>query len=353
MKKALKQFGLLGGGNDAPETAPEDGRVVELFRSRAELRKQHDELGAELQRLRDRLKQQEAATSRVQDMLEGLERRLESADTGLSTLVFYHLRSLWTEGRTLIGQMVQDLAAKQEERERKAFALEGNRRQFQQRQSSEQALRQAESNMVLARQQLVAFDAKLAKLDKWWHRWQRPKLAVQRPALQTAVDAAESALHAARARVEQIEKAGAGEFPGISVEARRAINITAIACAEVLCLRLSRTNLVAAARAAMSKREPTGNYGDVGACIALMSDIVKARNVVRQRAGLPQEVAQRTERLRATAAYLGENETVPIPESCGVAEGDVLTHGSQGVTAAKLPNVVAEDTWDLFRVLLR
>jgi len=44
---------------------------------------------------------------------------------------------------------------------------------------------------------------------------------------------------------------------------------------------------------------------------------------------------------------------VPIPESCGISECDVLTHGSQGVTAAKLPNVVAADTWDLFKVLLR
>jgi hypothetical protein len=306
-----------------------------------------------LQRLRDRLKQQEAATSRVQDMLEGVEKRLESADTGLPTLVFYHLRSLWSEGRELIGKIVLDLAAKQDERERKAFALQGNRKQFQQRQASEQALRQSESTMVMARQQLLAFDAKLAKLDKWWHRWKRPKLAVQRPALQVAVEAAESGLHAARARCEQIEKAGAGEFPGISVEARRAINITAIACAEVLCLRLARTNLVGAARAAMAKRESVEHYGDLTACVSLMSDITKARNVVRQRAGLTQEVAQRSERLRSTAAYLGENETVPIPESCGVAEGDVLAHGSQGVAAAKLPNVLAEDTWDLIKVLLR
>src|SRR6478736_7082238 len=225
--KALKPFGLFGNNDSASQATPEDGRVVELFRSRAELRKQHDELGQEVQRLRDRLKQQEGATSRVQEMIESLERRLESADTGLSTLVFYHLRALWGDGREIIALLVQDLAAKQEERERKAFALEGNRKQFQQRQSSEQALRLSESNMVTARQQLLAFDAKLAKLDKWWHRWQRPKLAVQRPALQAVVDAAESALHAARARCEQIEKAGAGQFPGLSVEARRAINITA------------------------------------------------------------------------------------------------------------------------------
>ena len=350
--KALKNLGFLGGGN-ASETPPEDGRVVELFRSRAELRKQHDELGAEMQRLRDRLKQQEAATSRVQDMFESLEKRLEAADTGLSTLVFYHLRALWSDGREIIGLFVQDLAAKQEERERKAWALEGNRKTFQSRQAAEQQLRQGESLMVAARQQLAAFDARLAKLDKWWHRWQRPKVASQRPALQAAVDAAETNLVAARKRCEQLEKTGAGEFPGISVEARRAINLAAIACAEVLCLRLARTSLVASARAAMARRESVEYYGDLATCVSIMSDIVKGRNLLKQRAGILQEVQQRSERLRSTAAYLGEFETVPVPESCGVSEGDILAHGSQGVTSAKLPNVVAEDTWDLFRILLR
>src|SRR5262245_35126726 len=236
--KALKPFGFLGGTANNPESQPEDGRVVELFRSRAELRKQHDELNAETQRLRDRLKQQEAATMRVQEMFEALERRLESADSGLSTLVFYHLRALWNDGRTLIGQMVQELVAKQEERERKSFALEGNRRQFQQRQASEQQLRQAETLMVGARQELAALDARLAKLDKWWHRWRRPKVAAQRPSFETAVRSAEANLAAARARCEQIEKAGAGEFPGLTIESRRAINLAAIACAEALCLRL-------------------------------------------------------------------------------------------------------------------
>src|SRR5215510_8501540 len=251
--KALKPFGLFGNNTNAVQDAPEDGRVVELFRSRAELRKQHEELGQELQRLRDRLKQQEGATSRVQEMIDTLEKRLESADTGLSTLVFYHLRALWSDGREIIAALIQDLSAKQEERERKAFALEGNRKQFQLRKDSEQQLRQAESQMVAARQQLTALDARIAQLDKWWHRFQRPKVIAQRPALQAEVEAAEKTLLAARARCEQIEKAGAGDFPGISVAGRRAINLAAIACAEVLCLRLARTNMVAAARAAMSR----------------------------------------------------------------------------------------------------
>lgn len=351
--KALKPFGFLGGTGKPAEVAPEDGRVVELFRSRAELRKQHEELNDTLQRLRDRLKQQEAATQRVQGLLEALESRLESADSGLSTLVFYHLRALWRDGRLVIGQLVQELAGKQEERERKAFALEGNRRQFAQRQALEQQLRQAETAVVAARQQLAACDARLKQLDKWWHRWQRPKVAATRPVLLAAVERADEALRAARARVENLEKTGSGEFPGISVEAKRAINIAAIACAEVLCLRLARTNLVAQARTAMARREPGDHYGDLAACVAFMGDVVRARNLLKQRGGLTQEVGQRSERVRATAAYLGDFETVPVPESCGIAEGDVLAHGSFGVTAARLPNVLAEDTWDLSTILLR
>jgi hypothetical protein len=47
------------------------------------------------------------------------------------------------------------------------------------------------------------------------------------------------------------------------------------------------------------------------------------------------------------------NDTVPTSDSIAFAEGDVLANSAAGASAAKLPNVLAEDTWDLFRVLLR
>ena len=108
---------------EASPAPAEDGRVVELFRSRSELRKQHEDLRADLDRQRDRLKQQEAATQRVRDLLEALERRLGQADTGFPALAFYHLRALWADGRELIQAFVTDLANKQAEREREVLDL--------------------------------------------------------------------------------------------------------------------------------------------------------------------------------------------------------------------------------------
>ncbi len=53
-----------------------------------------------MHRLKERIKQQEGATARVQEMLHGLEARLGQPDTAYPTLVFYQLRELWGLGRT-------------------------------------------------------------------------------------------------------------------------------------------------------------------------------------------------------------------------------------------------------------
>ena len=307
-----------------------------------------------MQRLRDRLKQQEAATGRVQEMLESLEKRLEAADTGLSTLVFYHLRALWGDGREIIGLLVQDLAAKQEERERKAWALEGNRKQFQQSPGGRTAV--APGRVAHGRGAPAAGGVRCASR-------QARQVVASLAAAQGGRAASRAAggsgcarrrTSSARARVASSSRRQArASFPGISVEARRAINLAAIACAEVLCLRLARTNLVASARAAMARREVARVLRRPRGLRVHHERHRQGAKPAQAARGITQEVAQRTERLRSTAAYLGDFETVPIPESCGVSEGDVLAHGSQGVTSAKLPNVVAEDTWDLFKVLLR
>jgi hypothetical protein len=131
------------------------------------------------------------------------------------------------------------------------------------------------------------------------------------------------------------------------------INLAAIAYAEVLCLRLSRTQLVALAREAVARREVSQEYGKREECERLMLDISRAQAALEQRTNLNAELKARTDRLRDAARYRGPADTVPSAESIGFAEGDVLAHGALGASAARLPNVLGEDTWDLYKVLLR
>src|SRR5581483_12489850 len=174
--KALRQLGFLklNFRQDAPPE--EEGRVLALFRNRAELKKAYGELQEEIYRLQDRMKQQEGATQRVQEMLSALEGRLGMSDTAYPALVFYQLRRLWQSGRELIEQFVADLTRQQEDRERRAHLAEHNRRQFTRRQSVEKTLRSAESQAAEMADSVAGLESERARLTRFWHYFKRRRL---------------------------------------------------------------------------------------------------------------------------------------------------------------------------------
>src|SRR5690348_1636368 len=121
LTQLIRQLGFLRLGSAAARRGIDDDRVLHLFRNRAELKKAYGSLQDELHRLKERVRQQEGATARVQEMLQGLEARLGRSATAYPALVFYHLRELWGQARALLAHFAAELAARQEERERRAF----------------------------------------------------------------------------------------------------------------------------------------------------------------------------------------------------------------------------------------
>src|SRR6185312_15654943 len=232
LMKSLRQLGFvkLPFRKEAPPA--EDGRVLALFRNRAELKKAYGELQEEIYRLKDRIKQQEGATQRVQEMLGALEARLGVPESAYPALVFYQLRRLWQSGRELIEQFVADLSQQQDERERRQHVAEHNRRQFAQRQALDSQLNEARMQAEQASSALAGMRAERARLTRFWHYFKRRALDQRITNALAASAGADEALAAAQAAVAAQEQATIPEFPGLSLEARRAINLAAIALAE-------------------------------------------------------------------------------------------------------------------------
>jgi hypothetical protein len=351
--KALRQLGFLKLNFRRDEIAEEDHRVLALFRNRAELKKAYGELQEEIYRLKDRIKQQEGATQRVQEMLSALEGRLGLAETAYPALVFYQLRKLWQTGHELLERFVAELTAQQDERERRQHVAEHNRRQFAKRQAAEERLREAQQLAGEGAARLAELEGARARLRRFWHYFKRRALEQTIAQARAAAATADLSLADARTAVEEVAGEPTPEFPGLSLDARRAINLAAIAYAEVLCLRLARTQLVMQAREATRHREASDEYGSRAECEALMTQIERAADLLRARTSLTQELRQRSDRLRQLAHYRAAGDAAPTPESLAFSEGDALAGEPSGLAAARMPNVLAEDTWDLYRVLLR
>jgi hypothetical protein len=68
---------------------------------------------------------------------------------------------------------------------------------------------------------------------------------------------------------------------------------------------------------------------------------------------LAAEIKARTGALSGGARYRGAGDTTPVTDSLDASAADVLQEPARGSQVAPLPNVLSEDTWDLFRILLR
>ncbi|HTB68718.1 MAG TPA: hypothetical protein VK727_21030, partial [Steroidobacteraceae bacterium] len=307
----------------------------------------------EVYRLKDRIKQQEGATARVQEMLGSLETRLGLTETAYPALVFYQLRAMWQRGREILEQFTAELAAQQEERERRALFVEFNRALFSRRQAADAALRTAQAQFVDAQQFVADLTARRALLTRFWHYFKRRDLDHRLVGAGAALGLATMQVEETRAALAAIETEQPPEFPGLSLDARRAINIAAIAYAEVLCLRLADTPLMSLAKEATGRREPLDVYGGRPECEGLIALIARARAIIESKVNVAQDVKARSETLRPLARYRNNLDTAPTPESVSLGETDVLAGEPLGARAINMPNVLGEDTWDMFRVLLR
>jgi len=340
LMKLIRQLGFLRLGWPADKREVDDERVLHLFRNRAELKKAYSGVQDDLQRLRDRIKQQEGATARVQEMLQGLESRLSAPETAYPTLVFYQLRELWDLGRTVLTQFAAELAQQQEERERRAFLADYNRRQFDRRQGVDSNLREAEGRAADARDAVAEIEERMQSLRAFWHYFKRRRLrqTLQESNLQSLLCAQD--LDGARTARAQLDAEAAPEFAGLSIEARRAINLAVVGYAQILCDRLVPTALLEPARVAAGRREPPrDDYGDRVRCEAMMAEIARARGLLQQRANLSQEIKQRSDQLQGLTKYRNDSDTVPVADSL-----------SATVDGSK---VLSDDMWEIYRVLLR
>ncbi|MCS6947220.1 MAG: hypothetical protein NZM12_06365, partial [Steroidobacteraceae bacterium] len=101
------------------------------------------------------------------------------------------------------------------------------------------------------------------------------------------------------------------------------------------------------------QRTAGADYGNRAECEALMADIETATALLAQKPPPITEWRDRAERIRRAARYRNANDTVPTEDSCN-ADFPELDPANKGKPLEpRIPNVLAEDSWDLTKLLLR
>jgi hypothetical protein len=340
---------LKGGAEDA--VTPEQERLMQLFQNRAGLKKAYAELEDEMHLLRDRLKQQEGATIRVQEQLDALGDLLGDPKTGYSALVFYQLRMLWKLCHQQLSAFATELTRAQEAREVAKHAADIEAEKKSRMVGVDGRLQSALAGADGQRRALAQAQAELARLTAFWHYFKRRRLQKSLESLRNQVIVADSAVGEVHAERSAIEAETPPDFPGISLAARRNINLAIISYAELLCEHVDAFGLAARAKEAVARRVHEMSFGTREECEAHMQRVQKAQAVVGNQKQMTGAVKAKLDRLRTSCEYRNAADTVPTADSLAGAGGDLDAEKPR--PAAPAWNVLAEDYWDLYNLLLR
>ena len=313
----IDKLSFLKGGSDGGSVSADEERLMQLFQNRAGLKKAYADLKDEFHLLRDRLKQQEGATIRVQEQLDALGDLLADPRTGFGALVFFQLRGLWKTCHQQLSGFATDLT-------RQAGAARGGEAQVRVRSGQERAPRRRRSSDCRRRrtmrtcsaQHLSDAQERAAALDRILALLRAPPAARNRstrcakawwsPMRRSAIcmpSAAPSTTRRSR------------NFPA-SPWARGATSIwPSSATPRSLCEHVDAFGLAARAKEAVARRVHEMSFGTRADCEGYMQRVQKAQAAVANHKQITAGVRAKLERLRATCEYRNSADTVPTADS--------------------------------------
>ncbi len=337
----IDKLGFLKVGADG-SASPDEERLMQLFQNRAGLKKAYADLKDELHLLRDRLKQQEGSTIRVQEQLEALGELLGDPKTGYSALVFFQLRALWKMCHQQLSTFAVDLTRQQEAREAAKHQADEQARKASRLAEVDARVQVASADVHALRERLATATLDMERLRAFWHYFKRRRRQRSVDLVRGQAAAAETELRDLQAERVAIDDEAMAPFPGISLHARRHINLALIGYAELLCETVDTFGLAARAKEAVARRVHEMNFGTRAECEGFMQRVQQALAALANQRQMTGALKAKIERLRASCDYRNNADTVPTADSLILAK-----------QPAAAWNVLAEDYWDLFTVLLR
>ena len=335
--------------------ASDDERLLDLFWNRADLKKQFSNLKKDVDDLKDVVKERDAEIQRILLDRRELENLLADPEKGYGALVYYQLRALWETARLQLTGFVDELSNQQKDRERKKQIMEFNQERQRCLQEVSQRIVTIKAEADRAKGELQAIEQRLAEttglLSFFKRRRLRPEVEQHREHYETVRATIEELFD----RRIKIESQPWPEYPGLSVDGKRVINLALIAMAQHLFIVFSEHSLGSMARVTTLKRLQEVDYGTKPDCEYLMTKIRESIHSMQHDREFASDLRARSKYLRSRVEYRSDTDTFPVPTSIGNIP--VAVPGVElGNTVARVPfeiNIMIEDYWGLSSVLLR
>lgn len=342
-------------GDSDSEADEQQQQLLLLFEKRNELKREFGRTLAELESLRARHAELSTRYEHDRNRLEGLEALLSDPQRAQNAIIYYRLNSLWQHCRDLLERRRAELIEKFELLEKQKVLEQFKAQAADQQRQLESRFDQLDSLYQEMADTLKTLHEQLRAASKFWHYFRRKKLAEDVQVAEEQVAPIVAQRDECLAELERVRDREPPAYKGLSIAARREINIQLIALAQYLYIHFSENDFSAMARATQDKNPGESHYGTPQECLAMEKPLREILQRLKNDEKRAERLKRRADFLRQHVHFSGNADSIPDSQSISKI---VLSVGGTSQTLDSIRgdvpvNVIEQGYWNVDELLLK
>ena len=330
------------------ETQDESDKLRDLYKSRAELKKEFAALREEKFQLQDRIKEQQGATARLQQKLDHLEDLLRDPDWVQTVTVVYQLRALNLKCQRRLEWFSEELKQQREQWQHGQSVVLWSKEQSGQSAAIESQLGEHRAYMQTLEDQLHSEQNQSGSSRPLSGIFGRSKSSSQDEYVASIAAAKEKEQHLLR-ELEKIPSRPAPDQPGLDVATKRSINFMILSFAQQLWLHFSTDDLASMAKEANDRSPEAFKYGTKDECDLLLERIRMRASSFENVTAVANVLQRRAKLIAESAMFHDKDDTVPDTGTVAT----VYAIDADGIVRKTDSNLLGQNYWGLANILSR
>jgi len=340
---------LTGLFKTVPEETQDNDKLVDLFRNRAELKKEFAALRNEKYQLQDRIKQHEGATARVQQKMDHLESLLLDREWVHNVVAFYQLRRLAAHCNVKLAKFAEQLKQQREQREHGQVLSEWNEQREEKAAVIEHSIGEQRMQTQLLEDQLQAERHKFVTMNGITKMFRKNSLQAAIDEIAARIELGQTNENELLQALEKIHNLDPPDHDGLDRASKRSINFMILSFVQQLYLHFEEDGLAAMAKEASEKSVGAVNYGTKYECDEIIERIEKRWDSMRSVTEFADVLQKRAKLIADHATFRDDDDVVPASGSVAT----VYAIDPNGVVKEKDASLLGDNYFGVAKVLSR
>lgn len=328
----------------------QEKQLLELFNNRNELKRVYDRTLAERAQLLEEVVELRKTNTEMAQRLGGLDKSLSDPVKAQNILVYYGLERLWNLCQHQLALIATDIGAKLEKQEREAVLTQHRTGLEATMRSMDERLGQVQSIREEALERIKQLEVQLKTATGFWNHFKRKKLNAELAQCRRDAQPLEERYSEYAKQLDKLRGTQPPQFSGLSLPARRMLNLYILAAAQQYYLYFASDDLSSMAHLARDKQPHEANYGNSETCLKMQRSIYEACNAFAADKPNMEQLRNRVGLLQKTIKFADADSAMPEVTSLGdIVKG---AKSDSGLDNRIVANVLELNSWGLRAHLL-